>query len=133
MKTLIAAIVVAAAAIVPASAGEVAHGPNGGPVIDAGPYHAELVRQDKALTIYVSTHESGAPVDTAGTTGFAIVQSGGKTERLTLTPEAPNKLVATATALAENDTKIAITFTIAGQPPVSGRFDLSAAHDGHTH
>jgi hypothetical protein len=119
--------------IAPAFAGEKDHGPNGGPVIDAGGYHVELVAKGAALTLYVTTHEADAPVPTTGASGFVVIQSKGGAERLDLAAAEPNQLTATAKTDIAADAKIAVTFTIKDQKPASGRFDLSKNHEDHDH
>jgi hypothetical protein len=117
----------------PALAGEKDRGPNGGPVIDAGGYHVELVAKGPALTLYVTTHETDAPVPTTGATGFIVIQSKSGTERLDLATVEANQLTATAKADIAADAKIAVTFTIKDQKPASGRFDLAKSHEDHDH
>lgn len=69
-----------------------AAGPNGGQVVMAEDHPVELVVTDTALTFFVS-EEGGKPADTAGLTGKAYIQAGGKTETVALKGAAPNRFV----------------------------------------
>lgn len=131
MKNILLAALAAFTLAWPALAHGEDHGPNGGALIDAGPYHVELVASGAGLTLHITSHEADAPVPTAGATGFAVIQGSGGTERVDLIPADPNILTATAKADIGADARIAVTFTIAGQPAASGRFDLAKGHEGH--
>ena len=66
-------------------------GPNGGPVTVADGHPIEMVASDKELVFYVQD-EDQKPMDTAGTSGRAIVSQGGKNATVQLSAAAPNKL-----------------------------------------
>lgn len=68
-----------------------ATGPNGGPVSVADGHPIEMVAGDKELVFYVQG-EDQKPMDTAGTSGRAIVTQGGKNATVQLKAAAPNKL-----------------------------------------
>src|SRR5690348_1897754 len=59
-------------AALPATAHEVSKGPNGGRVVEAGPYHVELVVETKAVAVYVSDAKE-KPVPAAGFKGLVIL------------------------------------------------------------
>src|SRR5262249_59344324 len=72
-------------AALPAAAHEVSKGPNGGRVVEAGPYHVELVVETKAIAVYISDAKE-KPISAAGFKGLAILTIGGKAQRIELTP-----------------------------------------------
>ncbi len=69
-----------------------AAGPNGGQVVMAEDHPVELVVTDTGLTFFV-TEEGGQPLATAGLSGKAYIQAGGKTETVALKGAAPNRFV----------------------------------------
>ena len=81
-RMLIAALLVAA---LPAAAHEVSKGPHGGQVVEAGPYHVELVVETKAVAVYLSD-AADKPVPAEGFKGVAILTVAGKAQRITLSP-----------------------------------------------
>ncbi|KQT46703.1 hypothetical protein ASG52_13410 [Methylobacterium sp. Leaf456] len=86
MRFLVTALTLALSA--PAMAG----GPNGGQVVMAEDHPVELVVTDTGLTFFVS-EEGGQPIATAGLSGKAYIQAGGKTETVALKGAAPNRFV----------------------------------------
>ena len=58
---------------------------HGGRLVDAGPYHVELVTKNTAIEIFL-IGEKDKPVDPKGFKGVAIFNLGGKAERITLAP-----------------------------------------------
>jgi hypothetical protein len=116
-RALGAALLVA----LPAYAHE-AKGPNGGRLVDATPYHAELVAKDKAIEIFL-TGKSDKPVDPKGFKGIAIFNLGGKAERITLAPSEKGALSgAVVTALPPNP-KGAVQLTAPDGKTATARFD----------
>jgi hypothetical protein len=77
-------------AALPATAHEISKGPNGGRVVEAGPYHVELVVETKTVAVYVSDAKE-KPIPAAGFKGLAILTIGGKAQRIELMP-ADNRL-----------------------------------------
>lgn len=69
-----------------------AKGPNGGKIVDFASGHVELTHTADEVTIF-ATGEADKPLETAGSQGRVVIQSGGKTTQVQLTPAAPNKLV----------------------------------------
>jgi hypothetical protein len=67
-------------------------GPNGGIVVTADDHPIELVVQGEELVFYVGDHD-GKPMPTKGVKGRAVVQDGGKTFTVALSPAPPNRLV----------------------------------------
>jgi hypothetical protein len=62
-----------------------AKGPNGGRIVDAGNYHVELVISGDAVNVFVSDADN-KPVAPAGFKALAILNHGGKAQRVSLTP-----------------------------------------------
>ena len=62
-----------------------AKGPNGGRVIDAGNYHVELVVGGTDVAVFVSDSDN-KPVTLTGFKAIAILNAGGKAQRVALTP-----------------------------------------------
>lgn len=73
-------------ATLPAAAHEVSKGPHGGRVVEAGPYHVELVVETRAIAVYLSDADS-KPVPAAGFKGIAVLTVGGKAQRIELAPK----------------------------------------------
>jgi hypothetical protein len=88
------AITVALLTALPATAHEVLKGPNGGRVVDAEPYHVELVVQARSIDIFV-TDANDKPVAITGFKGLALLTVSGKAHRVELAPK-DNRLSGTA-------------------------------------
>src|SRR5262249_61686641 len=73
-------------AALPATAHEVSKGPNGGRVVEAGPYHVELVVETTAVAVYLSDAKE-KPIPAAGFKGLAILTVSGKAQRIELAPQ----------------------------------------------
>ena len=72
-----------------------AKGPNGGPQVDAGDYHVELVRKKRRCRSMSTTTKTGLLTPKASkATGTFVVA--GKPQRIELKPESANKLTGTA-------------------------------------
>jgi hypothetical protein len=83
LRSLLAVSVLAIG--IPAFAHDVAKGPNGGRVADAGEYHVELVTRPNTIDVFLTTAED-KPVDPAGFKAIAILIIDGKSARITLEP-----------------------------------------------
>ncbi len=70
-------------------------GKNGGQNTDAGDYHLEVLAKDKSLTVFLSDHNDKS-IPSTGFKGTAILVVDGKAQRITLAPDAENKLVGSA-------------------------------------
>ena len=88
-------ILAAAAALVMALFPADAHAPkigiHGGPQVDAGSFHVEIVPQGTVLQVYFRDH-SDKVVSTQGWKGIAIFTINGKVQRITLSPGGDNQL-----------------------------------------
>ena len=82
----------ATALLVALATSALAAGPNGGTVVVADGHPIELVATETTLTFFV-TEDEGGPAETAGLTGKAFVQAGGKTETVALAGAPPNRMV----------------------------------------
>ena len=72
-------------------------GPNGGAVVTVQGHAIEFVHNGREIAFYVADHD-GAALTTKGLKGRAVVQDGGKTTTVPLSPSEPNKLVGTLQA-----------------------------------
>ena len=98
----------------PAATGSVPTvGPNGGPVSVADGHPIEMVAGEKELVFYLQD-EDQKPMDTAGTTGRAIVTQGGKNTTVQLAATAPNKLSGTLAAPLAAGAKVVFSAKLHG-------------------
>ena len=67
-------------------------GPNGGIVVKADDHPIEFVFSDQEIVFYVGDHD-GKPMPTKGLKARAVVQDGGKTTTIALSPAEPNLFV----------------------------------------
>lgn len=73
----------ALALVVPAAAHEPRIGPRGGPLVDAGSYHVEVVTQEKAIEVFVSDL-ADKPLTATGFKALAVLVIEGKSARIPL-------------------------------------------------
>jgi hypothetical protein len=121
MKFGYLAVAVALLAASPAHA----HNPkslHGGRIVSAGPYHAELVVKDKAIEVFLRGHDD-QPIKPSGFKGVAILTSGGKAERITLTPSQDDALSGTAAGTLPENPKGAVQVTDPDGKTSTARFD----------
>jgi hypothetical protein len=105
-----------------ASAHELAKGPNGGPLVDVAGHHVEMVARGTELVLYL-TDAADKPLASAGTKAArAIVQAGGKTVTVPLSPSEPNKLVGTLAQPLGPGTRVVISATLADGHALQARF-----------
>ena len=67
-------------------------GPNGGPMVTVHGHPIEFVHNGLEIAFYFAD-DDGIPLATKNMKGRAVVQDGGKTTTVPLSPAAPNKLV----------------------------------------
>jgi hypothetical protein len=67
-------------------------GPNGGIVVKVEDHPIEFVLREQEIVFYVGDHD-GKPMPTKGLKARAIVQVGGKTMTIALSPAPPNMFV----------------------------------------
>lgn len=97
-------------------------GPNGGPQVDAGPLHLEMIVQDATMTIYLRDH-ADKPVPTDGYKGTAIFLLDGRSQRIALVPAGENKLVGTAPVKLPPNPRGAVQLVSPSGATIQGRFN----------
>ncbi len=97
-------------------------GPNGGMVVDAGSYHAELVAKNGEVSLFVS---DGAykPLPANGFKAIAILLLDGKTHRIELTPADATRLRGTAPVGLPTNPKGAVQLSQPDGKTVQARFN----------
>ena len=120
LKTLVMAASLLAAPAALAHAPKV--GDNGGPQVDAGPYHLELVMKGTALEVFLVDH-TGKHVTTDGFKGSAILLVDGKPQRIPLAPAGDNRLSGTAPTALPAEPKGTVQITTSNGSSVQGRFN----------
>ena len=85
-------MIAAASLILIASANAESKGPNGGMVVKVEDHPIEFVLSDQEIVFYVGDHD-GKPMPTKGLKARAVVQVGGKTMTIALSPAEPNRFV----------------------------------------
>lgn len=118
-RTLIAALALAPLAARAHSAGV---GANGGPQVDAGHLHVEMIASDTTLTLYLRDH-ADKPVPTDGFKGTAILLLDGRSQRIPLVPAGENRLSGTAPTALPAKPRGAVQITTPGGATVQGRFN----------
>ncbi|MPZ45745.1 MAG: hypothetical protein GEV05_20620 [Betaproteobacteria bacterium] len=109
-------------------------GANGGQVVDAGPYHLELVVNGQELTLYV-LDEKNSKVSVDGAKASAIVMSGGG--KTTIAPAGDNALKGARKFQAKEDMRVLLSLTLPGKATQQARFTPlhkeGGDHKGHGH
>ena len=102
-----------------------AHAPkvglHGGPQVDAGLYHLELVAKETSLEAFLVGHD-GKAVSTEGYKGVAILLLDGKPQRIALTPAGDNRLAGTAPSPLSGAIKGTVQITLPNGGTVQGKF-----------
>jgi len=119
LATLIIAGTLAAA--MPALAHDVAKGPNGGRIADAGAYHVELVANQYAVEVFVSD-ASDKPVSPAGFKGTAILVVDGKPQRIALAPDGDTSLAGKAAVVLPKEPKGVVQLSAPNGKTAQARF-----------
>lgn len=115
-----------AAALLLAPVTALAHGEDGrhgGTLVDAPPYHLELVAKGKELMLHVMDDKM-APVDVTGATASATVLAGGKSEKVELKPAGAAALAGQAGTELGHGAKVVASITLKGAKPVQARFEV---------
>jgi hypothetical protein len=108
--------------VTPAFAHEPRKGPNGGPLVDAGAYHIEVLTSGTTLEVLV-TDGNDKPVSAAGFKATAVMVVDGSTHRIALAPSADGtKLVGTA-PVAMSTIKGAVLLTAPDGKTATGRLN----------
>jgi methionine-rich copper-binding protein CopC len=122
LRSLFLALAVSLPAMA-AHAHEVAKGPNGGKVAEVAGHHLEFTHAPGEVVIYASD-EAHKPLPTAGSSGRAIIQSGGKTAQAALTPAEPNKLAAKLDAPLAAGAVVVVSATFSDGHKAQARFTV---------
>jgi hypothetical protein len=92
LKRLSVALLLTAAALSAAAQSD-KKGVNGGDVIVMEGHPIEFVSKGQEIVFYILDEDGRSPAATAGLTGRAVIQDGGKTTVVNLSPAEPNKFV----------------------------------------
>jgi hypothetical protein len=122
MRHVWLAAIFALSLALPALAHDIAKGPHGGRVADAGDYHVELVTKGTRVDVFV-TDAGDKPVAAAGFKGVAILLVNGKSQRIPLTAEAGTRLVGSAGATLPAEPKGAVQITAPDGKTTQARFN----------
>ena len=103
-----------------------AHGPkaggHGGPQVDAGDFHVEIVPQATMLQVYVRDQNDQA-VKTEGYKGVAIFVVDGKPQRIPLVSAGENRLSGTSSVNLPAEPKGAVQITTPSGNTIQAKFD----------
>jgi hypothetical protein len=106
----------------PAFAHEQRKGPNGGPMVDAGAYHIELLASGTTLEILVSDGDD-KPLPATGFKAMAIMVVDGGTHRIALSPSADGKKLVGKSPVAMLTIKGAVQLTVPDGKIATGRIN----------
>lgn len=105
----------------PALAHDVAKGPHGGPVAEAGDYHVELVAKDNLVEVFL-TDANDKQVLPAGFKGVAILVISGKSSRVALEPTPDARLSGKAIGALPTELKGVVQITAPGGKTAQAKF-----------
>jgi hypothetical protein len=120
-RVLIAICATVLAITIPALAHEIAKGPHGGRIVEAGGYHVELVAANNVADVFL-TDSSDKPVAPVGFKGVAILVVGGKSARVMLEPASDGRLTGSAPGISA-DVKGVIQITAPGGKTAQAKFN----------
>lgn len=86
-------------------------GPNGGPVVTAQGHPIEFVHNDQQIVFFI-VDDDGTPFATKNLKGRAVIQDGGKTTTVALSPAAPNKLVGPLQAKIGSKARVVVSVAV---------------------
>jgi hypothetical protein len=104
-----------------AFAHDVAKGPHGGPIAEAGDYHVELVARENFVEVFL-TDASDKPVSPVGFKGVAILVISGKSSRVALEPTADARLSGKAAGTLPAGLKGVVQITAPGGKTAQAKF-----------
>ena len=111
-------------------------GGNGGELVDAGPYHLELVVKGQELALYVLDDKNNK-VAVKEAKATATVMSGSSKATIALAPAGENLLKDTGKFEPKEDMKVLVSLTLAGKAARQARFTPlhkeGANQKGHKH
>jgi hypothetical protein len=106
----------------PVTAHEMAKGPNGGRVVEAGDYHVELVVKDNVLDVFL-TDSGEKPVPAKGFKAVAVLVTGGKSQRIVLAPAGDGRLSGRVSAALPEQPQGAVLITAPDGKTAQARFN----------
>ena len=106
----------------PALGHEMAKGPNGGRVAQAGDYHVELVARSNVIEVFL-TDTGDKPVPPAGFKGVAILLVAGKSARIVLEPAGDTRLSGRAASDLPAQPKGVVQITAPNGKTAQARFN----------
>lgn len=122
MKKILAALGISLLMAAPAIAHEPRPGPNGGIVVDAGAYHAELVADGSETVTLFLFDSSDKPIESAGFKANAILIVDGKPVRFGMEPAGGQKLSGKAPSAVEPGVKGAVQLTLPDGATAQAKF-----------
>jgi hypothetical protein len=122
MKKLVLSLAFVSLLNGPTAAHDPVKGPNGGMVVDAGPYHLEMVAQNTDVSLFVS---DGAykPISAAGFKAVAILLLDGKSHRVELRPAEGGRLSGKAPVALPKNPKGAVQLNQPDGKTAQARFN----------
>jgi hypothetical protein len=108
---LVLVFVVAAFA---ASAQTAKKGANGGDVVVMENHPIEFISKGQEVIFYIMDEDGRSPVSTTGLTGRAVIQDGGKTTSVNLSPAEPNRFVGQLQMPLGSKARVVFTAKVAG-------------------
>lgn len=100
------------------------HGPNGGILVEADPYHLELkTSKDGSLVLWVMDHDNKL-LPTAGTSATATVLVHKKPVQVNLSAEANGTFAGKGDFKLDHDTIVVIAYKSADGKTIQGRFEV---------
>ena len=100
------------------------HGPNGGILVEADPYHLELkASKDGSVVLWVMDHDNKM-LPTAGASATATVLVDKKPVQFTLTADANGTFTGKGDFKLKHDTIVVIAYKTAEGKLVQGRFEV---------
>ena len=113
-EMILRALMIAAVSLtLMASADAQTKGPNGGIVVKVEDHPVEFVLRDQEIVFYIGDHD-GKPMSTKGLKARAVVQVGGKTLTIALSPAAPNMFVGKLTAPLGSKARVVFSGAVDG-------------------
>jgi len=89
-------------------------GANGGDVIVMENHPIEFVTKGQEIAFYILDEDGQSPVATTGLTGRAVIQDGGKTVVVNLSPAEPNRFVGQLQMPLGSKARVVFTAKVAG-------------------
>ncbi len=98
-------------------------GPNGGMVAVADGHPIELVVEGQTVTFFLNG-ENGRPEPSRGASGRVVIQAGGQTATVSLTPAEPNRLVGQLAVPLAAGARLVFTGAMADGHRIQARYSM---------